>query len=158
STVTPGVSGTSTINLTATNGFSDTINLTCTPSSTTAQISCSLNPTSVTLSSTSKAQTAMLSITTVSVLDPVERPGMWLAASGGLFAAVLLGGIPLRRRWIGLLGLLLLTTVVGAVGCGGGSGSGTAQQKQQGTPAGTYKITVTGTGASSGISHTATVS
>jgi subtilase family serine protease len=160
STVTPGVSGTSTINVTATNGFADTVNLTCTPSSTIAQISCSLNPTSVTLTSTSKAQSATLSITTVAALDPAGRHphGMWLAASGGLFAAVLLGGIPSRRRWIGLLGLLLLATVVGAVGCGGGGGSGTAQQKQQGTPAGTYSITVTGTGASSGTSHTTTVS
>jgi hypothetical protein len=82
---------------------------------------------------------------------------MWFAASGGLLAAILLGGIPLRRRWIGLLGLVLLATVVGAVGCGGGSGSGPAQQKQQGTPAGTYTITVTGTGATSGISHTTTL-
>ena len=160
STVTPGVSGIATINVTATNGFADTINLTCTPSSNTAQISCSLNPASVTLSGTSKVQTATLSITTVASLEPSQAPhprGMWIAASSGLFAAILLGGIPSRRRWIGLLGLVLLATIVSAAGCGGGSSSGTVQQKQQGTPAGSYTITVTGTGANTGTVHTATV-
>jgi subtilase family serine protease len=160
STVTPGVSGSSTINVTATNGFADTVNLTCTPSSTTAQISCSLNPTSVPLSSTSKVQTVTLSITTVAALGPLQAPhpgGIWFAASSGLFAAVLLGGTPSRRRWMGLLGLVLLATIVVAVGCGGGSGGGNVQQKQQGTPAGTYTITVTGTGANTGTAHSVAV-
>jgi subtilase family serine protease len=159
STVAAGQPASPTINVNALNGFADTVNLTCTPSSTTALITCSLNPASVVLSSTNKAQSATLSITTAAALaarSPGSRGG-WLAATAGLFAAVLLGGIPSRRRWWGLLAMVLLATMIGAVGCGGG-GSGAHQQKQAGTPAGTYTITVTGTGANTGITHSMTVS
>ena len=164
SRVAPGQTGTATINITATNGFADTVNLTCTanaPSS--AQISCSVNPTSVVLSSSSKTGSATLSIVTVAELVPPHIPqtrGIWLAGSGGLFAAVLLGGIPSkRRRWTSLFALVLLAMVVGAAGCGGGGGGGTPPvQKQQGTPAGSYTITVTGTGMTSTTTHTAVVS
>jgi subtilase family serine protease len=160
STVAAGQPASPTINLTTLNGFADTVNLTCTPSSTTALITCSLNPTSVVLSGTNKAQSATLSITTVAALGPRLIPGSrggWFAASGGLFAAVVLGGISSRRRWLGLLAMVLLASIIGAVGCGG-SGSGTHQQKQAGTPAGTYTINVTGTGANTGITHSLRVS
>jgi subtilase family serine protease len=163
STVTPGQSGSATINVTATNGFADTVNLTCEPSnsSTAAQITCALNPTSVALSSSTKTGATTLSLTTVAALEPLQVPhsrGMWYAATGGLFAVVLVGGIPSRRRWAGLLGIVLAGIALGSAGCGGGGGSGgTPQQKQQGTPAGTYKITVTATGANTGTSHSITV-
>jgi subtilase family serine protease len=161
STVVPGQPGTSTINVTSTNGFADTVNLTCTPSSMTAQISCSLSPTSVALNSSNKTGSTTLSITTVAALEQPQVPHtrrMWFAATGGLFAAVLLGSIPSRRRWASLFALVLFATAVGAAGCGGGGGGGTPVQKQQGTPAGTYTITVTGTGMTSGKTHSATVS
>jgi subtilase family serine protease len=160
STVAPGAQGSATINVTATNGFADTVNLTCTPSSTTAQISCSLNPTSVVLSSSNKTAPTTLSITTVAALErpQVHHPrGMLFAVTGGLFAAVLLGGIPSRRRWASLFAVVLCATMIGAVGCGGGGG-GTPVQKQQGTPAGTYTITLMGTGMTSGTTHSTTVS
>jgi subtilase family serine protease len=159
STVTPGIQGTATLNITAVNGFADTVNLTCSPSSQTAQITCSLNPASVDLTSSVKTVPSTLSITTVAALDPPQLPhsnGTWLAATGGLFAAVLFG-IPSRRRWMGLLPLVLVATAIGAIGCGGGGG-GTPQQKAQGTPAGTYVITVTATGANTGASHSMAVS
>jgi subtilase family serine protease len=159
STVTPGIQGTATLNITAVNGFADTVNLTCSPSSQTAQITCSLNPASVDLTNSVKTVPSTLSITTVAALDPPQLPrsnGMWLSATGGLFAAVLFG-IPSRRRWMGLLRLVLVATAIGAVGCGGGGG-GTPQQKAQGTPAGTYVITVTATGANTGASHSMAVS
>jgi subtilase family serine protease len=159
STVTPGQSGSATVNVTATNGFADTLNLTCQPSnsSTSAQITCALSPTSVTLSSSSKTGSSTLSLKTVATLDPPQLPhsrGTWFAATGGLLAAVLLGGIPSRRRWLGLLSLVLVAIAIGSVGCGGGGGSSsTPQQKQQGTPAGTYAITIAATGANTGTSH-----
>jgi subtilase family serine protease len=159
SSVTPGQVGTSTINVIAMNGFADTVNLTCTPSSTTAQISCSLNPISVTLSSSIKSVSSTLSITTVAKLEHPQRPGgAWFAATGGLFAAVLLGGVPSRRRWTVILGLLLLAITVAAIGCGGGSSSPAPAQKAQGTPAGTYTVMVTGTGANTGTAHSLTMS
>ena len=164
STVAPGQTGTATVNVTATNGFADTVNLTCTANApSNAQITCSVNPTSVVLSSSNKSGSATLSIVTMAVLERRQVPhtrGLWFAVSGGLFAAVLLGGIPSqRRRWTSLFALVLVATAAGAAGCGGGGGGGTPPvQKQQGTPAGAYNITVTGTGMTSTTTHTAVVS
>jgi len=162
STVTPGQTGTASVNVTATNGFADTVNLTCTanaPSS--AQISCSVNPTSVVLSSTNKTGSATVSIVTVAELDRPHIPpsrGTWFAVSGGVFAAVLLGGIPSRRRrWTSWFALVLVVTAIGAAGCGGGGGTTSPVQKQQGTPPGSYTVTVTGTGMTSATTHTAVV-
>lgn len=160
-TVVSGQTGTATLNVTAVNGFADTVNLVCTPSAAAAaaHVSCSLNPNSVALSATVKTDSAMLSVSTVAALDERQVPhpgGLWLAASGGLFAAVLIGGVPSRRRWAGLLSLILIATAIGAVGCGGGGG-GTPQQRVQTGPK-TYVISVTGTGANTSVTHTASVS
>jgi hypothetical protein len=160
STVTPGIQGTATLNITAVNGFADTVKLTCSPSSQTAQITCSLNPASVDLTNSVKTVASTLSITTVAALDAPQFPhsnGTWLAATGGLFAAVLLGHVPSRRRWMTLFGMILLAAAMAATGCGGGGVGGT-QQKAQGTPTGTYIITVVATGANTGASHSITVS
>jgi subtilase family serine protease len=163
STVTPGVQGTSTITITAENGFAGTVNLTCSPSSSTAHITCALNPTSVTLSSSATTQTATLTISTVAMLETPfapQRRGVWFAASGGtLFAAVVLGTLPSRRRrWAVLFGLVLLAFLAVGAGCGGssGGGGGGGGGGGSGTPAGTYSITVTGTGGAT--SHSTVVS
>ena len=145
---TPGASGTSTITVTAMNGFTGIVALTCSPSSASAHIACSLNPTSVDMSSgtTNNTKTAALSITTVAGL---QGPGPWqrrvtlFGVTGGLFAAVLLGGASSRRRWLGILGFFVVVAILVGAACGGGSNN--VQQKSQGTPAGTYAITVTGT-------------
>jgi subtilase family serine protease len=160
STVTaPGAGGTSTVTVTALNGFAGTVALTCSSNSASAQIGCSLSPTSVDLSTgaTNNTQTATLTLTTVGGL---QKPGPWqhrgtmFAATGGLFAAVLLGGIPSRRRWWGVLALVLGFIVLTGLGCGGGGGS--VQKKAQGTAAGTYIVTVTGTSGSA--THATTLS
>jgi len=70
---------------------------------------------------------------------------------GGIFVAVLLGGVPSRRRWATLLGFLMFAVLAVGLACGGGSSN-----QSHGTPAGTYAITVTGTSGS--ITHNATVS
>ena len=57
------------------------------------------------------------------------------------------GGLS-RRAWAGLAGVMLFAAL--SVGCGGGSASA-----PQGTPAGTYTLTVTST--SGGVSHTTTL-
>jgi hypothetical protein len=156
-----GASGTSTITVSALNGFTGTVNLTCSPSSASAQISCSLNPASLDMSSgtTNNIKTSTLNITTVAKFETPfqwKRTGTWFATTGGLFAAVLLGGISSRcRRLAGTIALLVV--VLAAVNCGGsGGGGGGGGGGGTGTPAGTYTITVTGTSGS--ISRATTVS
>jgi len=155
----PGQSGTSTITVTALNGFTGTVDLTCSPSSQSAQISCSLNPNSLDMSTgtTNKTKTSQLTIITVAELGApkgMHWKGVWFAGSG-VFAAVLLSGISRRRRWMWLTGLFMTAALVTFVACGGGGNSNT-QQKSQGTPTGTYSITVTGT--SGATSHSTVVS
>jgi subtilase family serine protease len=155
----PGASGSSTITVTAQGGFTGTVNLTCVPTSTTVHITCSLLPTSVSLTNGAKTQTAVLSIGTLARLDyPTGPPprGMWLAGAGStLFAAIVLCGVPSRRRRNLIFGLLLVASITTIVSCGGSSGGG-GGGGGGGTPAGTYTVTVTGTGPST--SHSTTVS
>jgi hypothetical protein len=145
----------------ALNGFTGTVNLTCAPSSATVHITCSLTPPNVSLTGSAQTQTSVLNITTVAArLDsaPAAHPrGIWFAAGGStLFAALVLCGVPSRRRRQNMtLGLfvIMIASITTIVGCGGGSSNNNNQN--QGTPVGTYSITVTGTGPST--THSATV-
>ena len=156
-TASPGGAPTSVITVSspASNGFSGTVNLTCSVSPAT-QVTCSLSPNSVVLNSTTTSATSTLTVTTVASsaitttsADARQGRAGWLAAStGALFAGVVLAGAPSRkRRWLALLGLAVLIPAALGVGCGGGSSSSTST----GTPAGSYTITVTG---SSGTNST----
>jgi subtilase family serine protease len=156
-TVLAGQSGTSTITVSATNGFSGTVNLSCSVSSSTAKMGCSLSPSSVSLSSTSTSATATLTVTTTSSSARIGTAASeshdrtnWLQGSLRLLACVGLFGFPRRARYRRSgLSLLLLSILAFSVSCGGGGGSG-------GTPQGSYTATVTGTSGSQ--THTATVS
>jgi subtilase family serine protease len=150
-----GQPGTSTITVTATNGFNGTVNLAraLTPASTTAGVSCSLGQASVTVNGSSTTTTMTVSTTAPHVLSGTSasvqppRGFSWLAAGGGgLLAGVFLIGASSRRRRVAGLGLMLLVFFAAEVGCGGGSSSGNA--KTGGTPAGSYTIVVTGTSGS----------
>lgn len=151
STTAAGGTGTSTLTVTALNGFTGTVDLTCAPSSASAQITCSLNPTSLDMSTgtTNGTKTATLNMVTVADLqmpNQWQRRGTWFAATGGLFAAVLLGSVSPRRRWLGLLSLFVVVALLTGVACGGGGGS--TVKKSEGTPAGSYTVTVTATSGS----------
>jgi hypothetical protein len=145
-----GQASTSTVTITEINGFTGTINLTCS-SAASVKISCSLTPASVTFPATGTTQTSTLSMTAAADLGqvPSRKSGFEIfarefATTGGLFAAVLLG-IPSRRKWAALFGLIVLAIALTAIGCGGG-GSHTV------VPSGphTYIVTVTGTGTTGG--------
>ena len=149
-----GQSGTSTVTLTGLNGFTGTVNLSCTISSTTARIGCTPNPASVAFSSTSgKTATSTLTLTTVALAHPQKPWSPWFALSGGVLAAVVLNISPGQRRRGKFAGLTVLLLILGGMGCGG---SGGRQQQNQGTPTGRYIVTVTGT--SGNLSHSTNLS
>ena len=81
--------------------------------------------------------------------------GLATTGFGGLFAAVIFGGIPSRRKWAALFGLMLLAIAITGIGCGGGSSKVVPKGPQ------TYIVTVTGTGTNgvgTALSHSTTVS
>jgi hypothetical protein len=153
-TVTPGTTtgNTGTISVAGTNGFSGVVDLTCSVTTTLTSVSdtptCSLNPTSVTISGAA-AQTSTLTVNTTaaSSAENQERRLFWPSASGATFALVLLFVRPRKRKdRVALIGLLLLFVSTGFIGCGGGSigGGGGRGGGSGGTTPGAYTITVTG--------------
>jgi hypothetical protein len=88
--------------------------------------------------------------------------GLGLLGFGGgsVLAGLIMLGVPShRRRWMSMLGLMLVIFVAGTIGCGGGSNS--KPPSNPGTPAttaGNYTFTVTGTdSANSSITASTTV-
>jgi subtilase family serine protease len=160
----PGQAGTSTITLSATNGFTGAVDLTCTPPPSTTSITCSFGSTTpVTVSSTTSSGTATLTVSTAAPHVVLGKSASlrpqgfgWLPAEGaGLLAGILVFGVPSRRRrHLAGFGLMLLVFLAVGTACGGGSSSG-GSVKTGGTPAGSYSIAVTATSGSQ--SRTATV-
>ncbi len=148
----PGASGTSTITVSPSGGFTGSVTLACAiTSSPTGAIdppTCSVaQPGAI---SGATPVTSMLTINTTKVStaalhNPFER--MLKLGGGGTVIALLFFCLPLRRRkWHTLLGLLLFAFVaIAASGCGGSSKT---TPTQTGTTAGAYTVTVTGTSGS----------
>ena len=125
------------LTVTGLGGFSSTVNLTCTVSAGVTNTTCTLSPTSV-----SPGGTATLTVTATSTsaklrTRPFLHPG-WQLASGLVFAAGLLfsgASRTDRRRRNGsrlgsLLGLFLISVLLGTVSCGGGGSNSTVNQQQ----------------------------
>jgi hypothetical protein len=148
----PGASGTTTLGVVASTGFTTAISVTCT-GSLPAGVACSASP--ITPSGPNKVVTGTITVTTTAAtaaLPPHNERPYYFAAM--LFGALPLGSFlvvaaPRRRRWTTMLGLLALTFVIGLPACGGGSGSHTPPpQIVTPTPAGTYTINVSATAGS----------
>jgi subtilase family serine protease len=157
----PGQQATSKIVLESAAGFTDNVSLTCAPTSTTANITCTISPSSVMVTSSGGTSTMTINTQAAHVVSgasaSLQRPrGFgWLAASGSaLLAGIFLLGVPPRRRHRILgFGLMLLIFFAAGLGCGGSSSSG----HTAGTPAGSYTIAVTATSTTPPLSHTANV-
>lgn len=144
----PGLSGTSTVGIITSTGFTTAVSFACVGLP--AEAACSSTP--LTGSGPNTVVSGSITVTTtaphLTMLQPKQRPYY--------FAVILSGGLPLasvfllagtgRRRVSTLLGMIVLTFLLTLPGCGGGGGS--THQQDPGTPAGSYTVTVTATAGS----------
>jgi hypothetical protein len=173
----PGTSGTSTITVTPSGGFTGSVALTCavTASPTGAVDTPTCSATAPAAISGTGPVTATLTISTTAastsstgtLRNPLQR--IFTFGGGGALAALLFFGLPIRRRgWKTLLSLLVFSVIAGAaIGCGGGTNSpgssttnpGTTNPgtTNPGTTAGSYTVMVTGTSGSSTATTAVTV-
>ncbi len=157
SMVAPGGSATSNITLTGLNGFSGTVNLSCSSISPVVSPAptCTFSPASITGSGKSTL-TVRTTAGTKASLAPGSKGifyGMWLPIVGlvGLGA-----GLTSRQKRSCLLAGLLFVGLVLLTGCGGGSSSFSNNGNGlPGTPANAYTVTISATGP---VTHTASLS
>ena len=159
------------LGVTSSNGYNGTVTFTCLSTTVPAKAACSFNPSSLALTGNSLSTTLTISTTaatTASLAVPARpdsnpvAPTLWASLSGvGLFGFVWAGGASKKRRhMVVVLGILLLIMMFTMLGCGGSGSSSTSNQGTTvpGTPAGSYTVTVVGTGSGSGApSHTMNV-
>jgi len=150
-TITAGQSATYTVSASGASGFSGTVSFSC--SDLAFQSSCSVSPNSVMVNGTT-AQNATVTVTTTArsalpprwrppILPPnlrVTLPWLLLLLSLVILTRALRRRSRRRRAWVGLAAMLIAAALF--FGCGGG-----ASPPQNGTPAGTYTITVSATSA-----------
>ena len=155
--VAPGSPGSATITATPSGGYTGVITLKCsvTPITGGTDVPTCSAGSPITVTAGVMTGTVTVNTTAPSTLARKGPGGSaqlktkgWLGAGGAALACVLLLGIPARKRyWKSLLGVLIFIAALGALsGCGGGGG-GTVTQKDPGTTAGAYTVTVTGTDA-----------
>jgi len=158
-TVSPGaISGNTTlVTITGSNGFTGTVDLTCaiTPTAASDPATCGLAAASVQVSPTVIPSVVVTVNSTAATTGKNDMKKMlWPSAGGATLALVLFFGIPRRRKWLAMLGLLIVIVAGAGIGCGGvnntGGGGGNT-----GTTPGTYTVTVTGTSGT--ITQTTTV-
>jgi len=162
--VNPGTSGTSTVTLTALNGFSQQVTLACSVSgggspapSCSAASAFSTNP----VTPANPGATSTLTITTTGAAASLDRKStiyyaMWLPVVGVSLVGMRFSTKDSRKKK--LLGFLLLAIVMTMLfflpACGGSSGGGGGGCSGC-TPAGSYTVTITGTQGA--LSHSAQV-
>jgi hypothetical protein len=153
----PGQSGTATITVTGTNGFTGTVSFACSVSPLPANSppTCFANPSSIALSATTTTATANLRIATIAGLNSglgqekgPNKPGYLGANMGLVLACIFLLGLALprsRKHWTASLGLVVLV-LMGVALSSCASGSGGSSQINFGTPTGSYTVTLTASG------------
>jgi Glycosyl hydrolases family 28/Bacterial Ig-like domain (group 3) len=142
--ITPGGSGTVTLSAAPAIGFTGAVTFTC--SSPVAYVTCSLNPSSQTISGTAAAQ----SVVTLNVASTVSKTGQedrGLIAYAVLlpFGTFVLFGVTRKRkvaRKLSLMCMLCAVVAAGITGCGGGGSSSTTTTKPV-APSGSQVVTIT---------------
>ena len=144
--VTQGQTGSATTTVTSLNGFYGSITFTCTSPITTLE--CGYLPTSLAVPTpvgqvNASAPGGSLAFSVTTIATTVER--------AGLIGALFLGFMSFRQRRKYFVMLAVATLFVMMAGCG----TSTRYLQEDGTPKGTYSVTVTG--MSGLLSHTKTV-
>jgi hypothetical protein len=152
-TIAPGQSAMTTLTLTPSNGFSQTVALSCSGLPTGA--ACSFSSASVAVNGSAATSTLTITTAGATAMNSTSTPFNPQVPGGILFATI---GVPivLRRRRTAarlLRSALIALLFVGAgtllQSCGGSGGSGgSGSGSSSGTPAGTYTVTVTATAGS----------
>jgi len=143
----PGSSGSTSVSVSSSTGFTGTITLACSglPSGAT----CLFSQSPITATGTPTTTSSAITVTTTAagttaMLEPPHSadPASWPTLAGFmLFSVVLVGGSPRQHKSRILLAMFAL--IVLAPGCGGGGGSSNhGPPPNLGTPAGTYNVTV----------------
>jgi hypothetical protein len=149
--VTAGSSGTSTITIKPTGGFTGSVTLKCaitgSPNQATNVPTCSVTqPAAI---SGDQAVTAMLKVGTTAPSSQSARTSRLAFSGGAALAGIFLFGFSRRRRrWQATLGLLLLFAIFTTAATGCTSVTEKRPVQQTGTTPGTYTVTVTGTSGS----------
>jgi len=159
--VAAGQSAQFTITISGNNGFAGTVSFAC-GAGVPPQSSCSFSPPTVTAGANPVSTTATVKTTarTMALLQaPSLRDNRSLLALClpviGLVLGPVAGRKKLARRWHVGVGLLLLLMLVAALVGWGGAGGTSPPPSANGTPAGTYSITMTATSGS--LTHTQAV-
>jgi hypothetical protein len=162
--VNPGATtgNSSTITILPVGGFTGTVNLRCvvgTSMSGNSDLPTCTIPGSVVISGTSAA-TAALTVSTTAATSSALVPHSRYLRFGGLttvLAVVFFFGLPSkRRRWMRVVGAIVLAVSIGALGCGGGGGGGSGGGGggggggNPGTTPGAYTVLVIGADAATG--------
>jgi len=157
-TLRTGAQATDALTLTAQNGFSGQVNLSCVVNGPAPLAACSVSPASVTFGTSTG--NSLLTVTAPTSLTASTTPfgaTISMAAYAAImpFSFLLMGGMALasrgprkRRIGLGLMGGSLLVLLCCLAGCGGGSSP----------PPQNYTVTVTATSAASAAQHSANVS
>jgi subtilase family serine protease len=156
-TVASGNSATLAINLAQQNEFSGAVALTCAPSS--SQITCSLNPSMVTVNGQATTTLTITAAAKTSGLVPPRRRSGWPVAVGMfVFGFLFVGGEAQRKlRQSLVLGFCIFAAML-TISCGGGASKTTTTIITTSNPPptlATYSVVVTATG--NGITHNTTV-
>lgn len=149
---TPGGSGSSSVSVSSSTGFSGTVSLACSGLPTGA--ACLFSPSSIITPGTYATSSSAITVTTAAATALLKIPrhnylARWLAAESFVFFSVVLLGCSRRRRNLPLL-LMMLAIIASVPACGGGGGSSTPPPiTKPATPTGTYNVTVSATSGSS---------
>jgi hypothetical protein len=151
----PGSSGSTSVTVSSSTGFSGTISLSC--SGLPSGAACQFSPSSITAAGSANSTASTITVATTAASTAAIMPQSeshphltrWLAMGSFLFFSAVLIGAPAWRRTPRLL-VTVVALIILAPACGGGGSSNqqTPPPQNPGTPTGAYNVTVTATSGS----------